>query len=436
MYLTHFNLDKPPFQSKPDPDFLYLSEAHARAKTYLDYTVWNRDGLAVITGKIGAGKTTLINHLLARLPKDILAIKIHQTQLNEIEFLQTLLANLGIEAFDANKAKLLSLFNNVLKEQHSIKHKVLLIVDEAQHLSPQVLEEVRLLTGIEIEGEEIFNCILVGHAELMDTLNATGLEQLSQRVRLRFHIPGLSQSETLEYIDHRLTVAGQEQPLSIFPDSVVPLIYDYTGGIPRLINILCDAAMVAAYAEDRKTITTEIIQTAIDELQWKSPQDTARTTNHKALGYIDESKVFDSSKDAENTNDIDTSPKHLADSKNLPSLHISRQNITIKHCPLEKNCRITMGRYPNNDVVLEHELVSRHHALIASREDEFILDDLKSSNGTFANDQRIVRYVLQDGDIVKIGPYEITFSNPTLPISSKITRLITAHPNSTVANNS
>ena len=435
MYLTHFNLDKPPFQSKPDPEFLYLSEAHARAKTYLDYTVWNRDGLAVITGKIGAGKTTLINHLLARLPKDILAIKIHQTQLNEIEFLQMLLEKLGVEAFDANKARLLSLFNNVLKEQQAMKHKVLLIVDEAQHLSAQVLEEVRLLTGIEIEGEEIFNCILVGHAELMDTLNVPGLEQLSQRVRLRFHIPGLSQSETLEYIDHRLTVAGQDQPLSIFPDSVVPLIYDYTGGIPRLINILCDAAMVAAYAEDRKTITTEIIQTAIHELQWQLPQNTARRTDHRTLYYTDENEGSDSTGSVEYTNDSDNIPLQLADSSNLPSLLISRHNIAIKQCPLEKNSRITLGRYPNNDIVLEHELVSRHHALIASRQDEFVLDDLKSSNGTFVNDQRVVRYVLQDGDKVKIGPYEIEYSNPSLPISNKITRLIPAHSNSSVAEN-
>ncbi len=407
MYLAHFKLDKPPFQSKPDPAFFYLSEAHARAKTYLDYTVWNRDCLAVITGKIGCGKTTLINHLVARLTKDILPIKIHQTQLNAEEFLQTLLAKLGIEAFDGNKAKLLALLNKAFLEQHTQGLRILLIVDEAQHLSPEVLEEIRLLTGIEVNGEEIFNCILVGHEELMDTLNAPGLEQLSQRVRLRFHIPGLSEAETLEYIDHRLTIAGQEKPSSIFPHSTIPLIYDYSGGIPRLINILCDAAMVAAYAEDHEKITNELIKTAIVELQWLPRREKTQKTPQHEQNQIDQSKL----------RPLNT---HIS-----PTLLICKDGSVIKECPLDKNSRMTLGRYPNNDIVLNHELVSRHHALIASKQGAFILDDLNSSNGTYVNDKNIIRCVLRDGDKVKIGPYDLEYKHrSSLRIANEDTKLV------------
>jgi type II secretory pathway predicted ATPase ExeA len=268
MYLDHFKLDKLPFQSKPSPEFLYLSAAHARAKAYLEYTVWNNDGLTVITGAIGSGKTTLINHLLHHLARNIECVKIHQTQLTDKEFLQLLLAKLGIEAFDAEKAKLLTLLNNHINEQYKKKRKILLIVDEAQYLAPEVLEEIRFLTGVEIEGQVVFNCILLGHTELMDTLLAPGMEQLSQRVRLRFHLPELSETETREYIEHRLKVAGHKLPSSVFLASTTSLIYKYTGGVPRLINTLCDAGLIAAYAKDSRIVTIEFINRAIGELQW------------------------------------------------------------------------------------------------------------------------------------------------------------------------
>lgn len=229
MYLEHYELSKLPFQLKPDPAFLYLGRAHARAKAYMDYTVWNRDGFVVITGEIGSGKTTLVQDLLSRLDDRVVVAKIHQTQLDDVEFLQALLGSFGIEVFDPNKARLLALLNRFLQGQHVKGRQVLLVVDEAQYLGRKVLEEIRFLAGIDMEGEHVFNCILVGHPELIKTLDAPEMEQLAQRVRLRFHLAGLDEEEVGEYIAHRLAVAGMPGQ-RIFPPETLPLIYEYTGG--------------------------------------------------------------------------------------------------------------------------------------------------------------------------------------------------------------
>jgi type II secretory pathway predicted ATPase ExeA len=380
MYLNHFNLRRHPFKSNPDPDFLYLSKAHARVKSYLDYSIWNKDGFTVITGKTGAGKTTLINHLMMRIDKDILAVKIHQTLLSGQEFLQTLLAKFGIEVFEANKAKLLNLIYKFFSDQHSQGHSIFLIVDEAQNLSPEVLEEIRSLAEIEIDGEEVFNCILVGHPELMDTLNDQGMEQLIQRVRLRCHIPELSEAETQKYIHHRLSVAGLRRLPSLFPDSTIALIYEYTNGIPRLINTLCDAAMIAAYACGTKIITNNLIQEALEELQW------ATLYNMDLKGNGGEPR--------------------LLESEGSTILAVRQDASVLKNYQLDES-PITLGRSLDNDIVLGHKLVSRKHAKISVIKDKFILEDLGSSNGTYIKDRKTNKCTLKKGDKFKIGPYEL-----------------------------
>src|SRR5690606_1723031 len=230
----------------PDPDFLYLSKAHSRAKAYMESTIWFTDGFVVITGEIGSGKTTLIETFLRELEKDIVVAQINQTQISPIEFLQSVLVQFGFTPFKMKKAELIATLNNFLIEQYAAGRKVLLIVDEAQNLSLKVLEEIRLLSGVETTKEKVLRIILAGQPELNDKLDAPELVQLAQRIRLRFHLTTLSAPEMRAYIQHRLEVAGAGDR-QIFAEDTFPEIFRYSGGVPRLVNTLCDTSMMAAY---------------------------------------------------------------------------------------------------------------------------------------------------------------------------------------------
>jgi general secretion pathway protein A len=270
MYLEFFGLHEQPFQLTPDPHFLFLSKKHVRAKAYMDYTVWRRDGFVVITGEIGAGKTTLIRSLLSEIDGTVKVVHIFQTQLNEIEFLQAILVDLGIdpkECADTSKVLLLTMLKTHLVDNHAHGKHVVLIVDEAQNLSPMVLEEIRMLAGIEIEQEKLLNVILVGQPELNETLRRPDLQQLVQRIRLRYHVGALSEEEIAQYVTYRMVVAGAPDG-SLFEPDTIPLIYKYSGGVPRRINMLCDTALICAFADSKMPISRNIIMDAVKELQW------------------------------------------------------------------------------------------------------------------------------------------------------------------------
>src|SRR6188768_3459757 len=249
MYLEHFKLHELPFRLTPDPAFLYLSKHHARAKAYMESTIWFTDGFVVITGEIGSGKTTLIETFLKELEKDVVVAQINQTQVSAIEFLQTVLVQFGFQPFRMKKAELLSTLNEFLVEQYANGRRVLLIVDEAQNLSNKVLEEIRLLSGVETTKEKVLRIILAGQPELNEKLDAPELLQLAQRIRLRFHLSTLSSAEMRAYIEHRLEVAGAGDR-QIFAEDTFSEIYRYTGGVPRLVNTLCDTAMMSAFASN------------------------------------------------------------------------------------------------------------------------------------------------------------------------------------------
>jgi type II secretory pathway predicted ATPase ExeA len=267
MYLEYFGLKDFPFRLTPDTDFLYMSEAHSRAKAYMDYTVWNRDGFVVITGEIGCGKTTLIQKLLSELDDNVLVAKIFQTQLNEEEFLQSVLVEFGLNPFHAKKVELIDMLNTFLIDQFHRGKQLVLVIDDTHNLSAKVLEEIRMLSGLETHKEKILHVILVGQPQLNEMLEAPELEQLLQRVRLRYHIRSLSEADTKAYIAHRLKVAGaSDKPL--FAPGAYPLIYKYTGGLPRLINTLCDTGLVCAYADNQSVVTESVMNGAIEELNW------------------------------------------------------------------------------------------------------------------------------------------------------------------------
>lgn len=267
MYLEFFKLKEHPFRLTPDPGFLYMGKDHARAKSYMDYSIWNRDGFVVITGEVGAGKTTLIQKLLSEFDDNVMVAKIFQTQLDDIEFLQAVLVEFGLNPFHAKKAELMDMLSTFLVESFLESKQLVLIVDEAQNLDMRVLEEIRMLSGLETHKEKVLHIILVGQPQLNAMLDSPEMEQLIQRVRFRFHIRALTPTETKEYITHRLQVAGWQKG-SLFADNAFPLIVEYTGGIPRLINTLCDTAMTCAFADDVAKVTVDSVRAAIEELQW------------------------------------------------------------------------------------------------------------------------------------------------------------------------
>jgi type II secretory pathway predicted ATPase ExeA len=268
MYLQHFGLSGQPFSLTPDSGFLFMSEPHSRARAYMDYTVWNREGFVVITGEIGCGKTTLIQKLLSDIDDNVLVAKIFQTQLDEVEFLQAMLVEFGFNPFNAKKVELLDMLNTFLIEQFLKREQIVLIVDDAHNLSLKVLEEIRMLAGLETRQEKILHVILVGQPQLNELLDHPEMQQLMQRVKLRYHIRALNEQEVGAYIRHRLNVVGAKDR-TLFPAETIPLIYKYAGGIPRLINTLCDTTLTVAYADNLTAITGELVEAAAKELQWR-----------------------------------------------------------------------------------------------------------------------------------------------------------------------
>ena len=267
MYLKHFGLTAQPFQLTPDIGFLFMSEVHSRAKAYMDYTVWNREGFVVVTGEIGCGKTTLIQKLLADLDESVVVAKVFQTQLDEVEFLQAVLVEFGLNPFNAKKVELLDMLNSFIIEQFQQRKQVVLVVDDAHNLNLKALEEIRMLAGLETQKEKILHVILVGQPQLNESLDHPDMEQLMQRVKLRYHIRALSEKELGDYVRYRLGIAGATNA-AMFPAETLPVIYKYAGGIPRLINTLCDAVLTCAYADSLSKITVEVVEAAALELQW------------------------------------------------------------------------------------------------------------------------------------------------------------------------
>src|SRR6202167_6032070 len=387
MYLELFKLHELPFRLSPDPQFLYLSKQHARAKAYMESTIWFTDGFVVITGEIGAGKTTLIETFLRELQTDVVVAQISQTQLSPTAFLQTVLVQFGFTPFDMKKPEVLNTLNEFLTEQHVNGRKVLLIVDEAQNLSYRVLEEVRMLSGIETTKEKVLRIILAGQPELNDKLNSPELVQLAQRVRLRFHLAALTSAETTAYIDHRLEVAGS-QGRRIFAEDTYAKIYKYTGGVPRLINTLCDTCMLSGYGQDKDVISMQDLDAAIQELQWV---EFASGTNSFRVPDIEQAP-----------------PPHPEPSLAVGRILLASGGKTVLERELRPG-RLVIGRTPDNDLQIDSKFISRHHCQIVTQLDSCVIEDLNSTNGIFVKSKRVRRHNLNDGDVVVVGQHEIMY---------------------------
>ena len=275
MYLNFYGLKEKPFQLLPDPSYFFLSSKHKTALNYLEYGILNNVGFIVITGEIGSGKTTLIKKFLSQLEKKIITAVISNTNVESKEFLQMLLQELGIEySKEETKADLLNHLHHFLIEKYASRQQVVLIVDEAQNLPSAVLEEIRMISNLQTEKEFLIQIILVGQPPLREKLLHPSLEQFLQRVSLSYHLFPLNEQETKDYIKHRLKLAGARYP--IFSEEALKAVFKHSQGVPRIINTLCEAALVYGFADEKREIGAEIIETIIEELypyRLKQPEE-------------------------------------------------------------------------------------------------------------------------------------------------------------------
>jgi general secretion pathway protein A len=404
MYLDHFQLRELPFRLSPDPAFLYLSQIHSRAKAYMESTIWFTDGFVVITGEIGSGKTTLIETFLREIGPDVVVAQINQTQVSALEFLQSVLVQFGFQPFKMRKAELLATLNQFLIDQHAAQRKVLLVVDEAQNLSQRVLEEVRMLSGVETTKEKVLRIILAGQPELNDKLDAPELIQLAQRVRLRFHLTALTADEMQSYVRHRLEIAGGEGR-EIFAPDTFEQIYRYTGGTPRLVNTLCDTAMMAAYGVDRDTVTLADVDAAIEELQWREPS----ATRPRPAATVTDAGSMQASPAASAASPAAPPPvAPAADGPVLGRLLLITEGAQIAELELREGRRI-IGRTRDNDLQVDSRFVSRHHCQVITTAHACVIEDLNSTNGMYYQRRRVRRHNLNDGDEITLGKHSLRY---------------------------
>jgi len=266
MYREHFGLEEPPFSIAPDPRYLYMSEQHREALAHLLYGFNSDGGFVLLTGEIGTGKTTVCRCLLEQVPDDSAIAFIFNPKLTVDELLATICDEFGISYPKDNKSVkvFVDLINTFLLNSYGEGRKAVLIIDEAQNLSPDVLEQLRLLTNLETSRKKLLQIILLGQPELRDKLSRPELHQLSQRIIARYHLSSLSKDDVKAYVAHRLSVAGAGSTL--FPDSALRTLYSLTGGVPRLMNIICDRALLGAFVNEKSKISSSLLKKAAGEV--------------------------------------------------------------------------------------------------------------------------------------------------------------------------
>jgi general secretion pathway protein A len=280
MYEKFYGFTEKPFNTTPDSKFFFPSAKHTEALNSLIYAINERKGFVVVTGEIGAGKTTVCRTMLNKLENNTQVAIITNTHLTCRELIAQILEEFDVDYKPGTKQKLLSQLNAYLIKQLAANINMVLIIDEAQNLTPTVLEEVRMLSNLETEKEKLIQIILLGQPNLKAKLQNPRLEQFHQRIALHYHLIGLTKDETQEYILHRLKLASSNG-IDIFTPKALDLVFDYSRGIPRLINLICDSALLSGYVEETKRITESIICEVAKERDFSQSVDSGPSTADK-----------------------------------------------------------------------------------------------------------------------------------------------------------
>ncbi len=265
MYESFFGLKESPFNVTPDPRFMYLSCHHQAALSAMRYGVEHRRGFIQITGEIGAGKTTLSRMFLSQLGGQVHTSLVFNPKLSELELLEVIVEDFGLKPKARRRKECFDILNRFLLDETEKGFNAVVIIDEAQLLSPKALEQIRLLSNLETTTRKLLQIILMGQPELNDLLTRPDLKQLRQRITVRYHLPELSREEVGQYLSHRLNVAGASE--NFFTADAIQRIYELSSGIPRIINVLADRAMLAAYAKNALPVDALLVECAEADLQ-------------------------------------------------------------------------------------------------------------------------------------------------------------------------
>ncbi len=283
MYTRFFGLNEKPFSITPDPRYLYMSRRHADALAHLLYGISESGGFIQLTGEVGTGKTTLVRSMLERLPEQADVAVVLNPQLSTLEFLQTICEELGVTLpAEISTKALIDSLNWHLLEAHARGRRTVVIVDEAQNLSPDVLEQVRLLTNLETAKQKLLQIILIGQPELRELLDRNDMRQLAQRITGRYHLEPLSREETSGYIQHRIKVAGGQN--EAFTHKAAQEIYRLSGGVPRLVNVIADRALLAAYTRETRVVNPALVRRAGAEVTGKRELDPRQFAALRSCG--------------------------------------------------------------------------------------------------------------------------------------------------------
>lgn len=373
MYEKHFSFKYKPFELVPNPDFLFLSSTHKKAITYLDYGIKEKIGFILLTGEIGSGKTTIVRNFIKNLNGSINLSKVNNTKVSSEQLISMINGDFGLDTEGKSKTRLLGELNEFLIDQYSKKSQPALLIDEAQNLTADLLEEVRLLSNLETDRAKLLQIILVGQPELKKTLMLPELMQLRQRININYHIAPLTVKEVAQYIRHRLTIAGNPDAI-ILQNDAMNYIYKFSRGIPRLINILCDFALLTAYTEGEKQVSADIIREVAQDLDgrnyWSESQDTNVSMEAKKDQDSDYLKVV---------GNITFRLVKLEETfeKNLPEI----ASLSEKIIQLEKVVSKTIDVEEDNKITELIERVSRLERMADFVNAEKALHDLEMSDG-------------------------------------------------------
>lgn len=266
MYLSFFGLNCKPFQLTPDPDFFFFSREHKKTLTHLSYGITFNHGFILVTGEVGIGKTTIIRKIIKELDSNIKLAKITNTRVSSGQLWALINDDFGLDSGGKDKTQMLRELTDFLINEYSHRRRCMLFIDEAQNLSPDLLEEIRLLSNLETDKSKLLQIILVGQPELRKTLARPEMRQLRQRINVSCHLNALSREETESYIFHRLESAGNRNAAKFDAESI-DAIYAFSRGIPRLINIICDFLFLTAFVEGTKTLSAELAKEVIGEME-------------------------------------------------------------------------------------------------------------------------------------------------------------------------
>lgn len=387
MYYEHFNLKEHPFRLTCETKFFYLSPEHTHANSIMEFALINRQGLMVLTGDVGTGKSMLVAHFLSRIDESYQVFQINQTLLTEAECLELLLHEMGVEQPETSITGMFKQILDQLQAIHQQNKHAIIIIDDAQNLATETMIRLYELSQTKIDDNKVCTLYLVGESELRKNLDTPVIRDRISAINSKYHLGVLPLQDIRKYILHRLAIAGGHTTVKLAKD-IYPIIETYTGGRPRLINVLVDHVLTYAYLADINAISSKVVDAAIAELQWL-PFGVTRT----ALPVAEESSFGEERR---------SSYKIIiqADNKQKGEYFIRKK-------------RITIGRHRENDLRIDDPLISRQHAQIIQQGRTTYFRDLNSTNGSFLNNKRIDIAPLEDGTMIYIGGYKLTFARST-----------------------